>query len=110
MSLATPLAAVTTGWHDAQCEVVGVVVGRVLGHAGQRQVRERQQQLGWLLVTEGDGEMADLTDPLGEQVARIGPVGIPVRERSENHHCVAAVGHDEVETVESEVRGYQSDG
>ena len=47
---------------------------------------------------------------LGEEVARIGVLRIPVRERCEHHHGVTAVGRDEMETVESEVRGYQSDG
>ena len=96
--------------HHPQREVVGVVVGRLLGDAFQGQVGQGDAQLGRLLVAERHGEVTHLADPLGEEVARIGVLRISVRERGEHHHGVTAVGHDEMETVESEVRGYQSDG
>ena len=130
MSLATPLAAVTigvravtvstllpSGWSIAgriestrSARWSGSRSGRLLGDALQGQVGQGHPQLGRFVVAEGHSEVADLADPLGEEVARVGVLRIPVRERGEHHHGVTAVGHDEMETVESEVRGYQSDG
>ena len=48
--------------------------------------------------------LSSVCEPGFEEVARIGVLRIPVRERGEHHHGVTAVGRDEMETVESEVR------
>src|SRR5580700_10872895 len=51
--------------------------------------------------------MADLTDALGKNSARIGTGLRAVRPCFQDDHGIAAVGHDEVQTIEREVWGYQ---
>ena len=51
--------------------------------------------------------MTDLTDTLGKDGARVGAGVRAVRPCFEDGHGIAAVGHDQVQTSEREVWGYQ---
>ena len=51
--------------------------------------------------------MADFTDAFGKNRPRIGAGLRAIRPCFQDDHGIAAVGHDEVQTIEREVWGYQ---
>ena len=51
--------------------------------------------------------MADFADTLGKDSARVGTGLRTMRPRFQDDHGIAAVGHDQVQTIEREVWGYQ---
>src|ERR1700680_4356474 len=78
-----------------------------LGDALQHQVGKVEAQLDRVLITERDGDVADLTDALGKNGAWIGTGLRAIRPCFQDDHGIAAVGHDEVQTIERECWGYQ---
>ena len=51
--------------------------------------------------------MADFADALGKDGARVGTGLRTVGPCFQDNHGIAAVGHDQVQTIEREVWGYQ---
>src|ERR1700730_14803834 len=96
-----------TDGQDAQPEVFTRAVRAGLGDALQHEVGKVEAQLDRVLITERDGDVTDLTDALGKNGARIGAGLRAVRPCFKDDHGIAAVGHDEVQTIEREVWGYQ---
>jgi hypothetical protein len=71
------------------------------------QIGKIETQLDRILIAEGDGDVADFTDAFGKNRPRIGSRLRAMRPCFQDDHGIAAVGHDEVQTIEREVWGYQ---
>jgi hypothetical protein len=78
-----------------------------LRDALEDQVGKIEAQLDWILITERDGDVADFTDAFGKNRPWIGTWLRAMRPCFQDDHGIAAVGHDEVQTIEREVWGYQ---
>ena len=76
-------------------------------HALEDEVGEVEAQLRRILVAERHGDVSDFTDALGEDRARVGAGLRAIRPCFQDDHGIAAVGHDQVQTIEREVWGYQ---
>ena len=101
------LPAGRTDGQDAQTEMVAGAVRPRLRDALEHEVGKIETQLDRILIAERDGDVAHLTDALGKHGARIGTGLRAVRPCFQDDHGIAAVGHDEVQTIEREVWGYQ---
>jgi hypothetical protein len=78
-----------------------------LRDALEDQVGKIEAQLDRILITERDGDVADFTDAFGKNRPWIGTGLRTIRPCFQDDHGIAAVGHDEVQTIEREVWGYQ---
>ena len=61
-------------------------VGRRLSAAQQGEVGEGQEDAGRLSLTEGDSEVVELAEALGEDHARVGAGARPIGQRAQHHH------------------------
>jgi len=72
------------------------LLGGGLGDTLERDVRQAQLDAGWIVVSERDRQMAELTHPLRKHVTRIVAGAGSLRQRVEDNHGVTVIGHDEV--------------
>ena len=92
---------------NSKAEMLARAVGPGLWDALEHEVGKVEAQLRRVLVPERDRDVADFTDALGKDGARVGAGVRAVRPCFKDDHGIAAVGHDQVQTIEREVWGYQ---
>jgi hypothetical protein len=90
----------------AERQVVRIATGSRLKDALEGEVGEGQAHLRRLVVRERRRQMPDLGQTLGEESPSV-DAGGAVGQCGEHDHGITVIGHDEVKTVEREVRSDQ---